>query len=84
MNDALLKALALMRSGQWAQAHDLVQQHDTPEAAWLHALLHLQEGDLANAEYWYGQAGRSFGQRLGLDEELAAVERRLRGEAGRD
>jgi hypothetical protein len=24
--------------------------------AWLHGTLHIQEGDLEDAEYWYGKA----------------------------
>jgi hypothetical protein len=28
-----------------------------PEA-WVHAYLHRKEGDLGNAGYWYGRAGR--------------------------
>lgn len=83
MNDALLAVLALMRSGDWVRAHHEVQQHDSPEAAWLHALLHVQEGDLEDAEYWYGKAGRNFRERLGLAEELDALERELRRLPGR-
>ena len=78
MNHPLLDALALLRAGHWTQAHDEAQRHDSPEAAWLHALVHVQEGDLENAEYWYGKAGRDFRSRLGLAEELDALERQLR------
>ena len=31
---------------------------DTKDAAWVHAYLHRVEGDLGNAGYWYGQAGK--------------------------
>ena len=30
----------------------------TTDAAWVHAYLHRVEGDLANAGYWYRQAGQ--------------------------
>jgi len=43
--------------GDWDAAHDAVQP-DTPECAWVHAVLHREEGDLDNARYWYGCAGR--------------------------
>lgn len=78
MNQPLLDVLALLRDGHWTQAHDQVQRHDSPEAAWLHALVHVQEGDLEDAEYWYGKAGRDWRRRLSLDEELDALARELR------
>lgn len=66
----LRQVLARLRAGQWTEAHDLVQQDDSPMAAWLHGILHIQEGDLEDAEYWYGKAGRHFRSRGTLDEEL--------------
>ena len=47
----------LFRS-HWDEAHKLVQDEDTAEAAWVHAYLHRLEGDLGNAGYWYRQAGK--------------------------
>jgi hypothetical protein len=75
----LLQIIVLMREGSWDEAHNLVQQHDSTSAAWLHGLLHLQEGDLENAEYWYGKAGRDFRGRGTPGEELDALEDSLRG-----
>ena len=75
----LLKILALMREGCWEEAHNLVQLDDSNSAAWLHALLHVQEGDLENAEYWYGKSGRNFRRRGTLSEELDELEAILRG-----
>ncbi|GAP24675.1 hypothetical protein GLF_1557 [Gluconobacter frateurii NBRC 101659] len=41
----------------WAEAHRLVQSAEgTRECDRIHALLHRQEGDLANACYWYARA----------------------------
>ena len=76
---ALLKIVTLMREGRWDDAHKLVQREDSPAAAWLHALLHVQEGDLENAEYWYGKSGHDFGRRGSLGEELDALEKSLQG-----
>ncbi len=76
----LLQTLALMREGRWNEAHNLVQLDDSSAAAWLHALLHVQEGDLENAEYWYGKSGRNFRSRGTLSEELDALEASLRGQ----
>lgn len=74
---SLRDILALMRAGQWNAAHDSVQHHEGPLAAWLHGLLHLQEGDLEDAENWYERAGRRFRQRGTLDEEMARLEAAL-------
>jgi hypothetical protein len=69
--------LALMREGNWRAAHDRVQLDTTELGAWLHGLLHVQEGDLEDAEYWFGHAGRNFRGRRTLDEELALLETKL-------
>ena len=45
--------------GNWHQAHETVQAHEEDRiCAWVHAHLHREEGDLANAGYWYSIAGR--------------------------
>lgn len=54
-----LQALWWQARGDWAAAHATVQADDGAEAAWVHALLHRAEGDLANADYWYRRASRS-------------------------
>jgi hypothetical protein len=53
-----LAALWWAAKGKWDEAHKLVQDEDTAEAAWVHAYLHRVEGDLGNAGYWYRQAGQ--------------------------
>lgn len=78
----LLQTLALMREGKWNEAHNLVQRDDSPSAAWLHALLHIQEGDLEDAEYWYKKSGRNFRSRGSLSEEMDALEASLQDIAG--
>ncbi len=54
----LLKALELADQGEWGAAHRLVQSRDDAPAAWIHANLHREEGDNANAGYWYARAGK--------------------------
>jgi hypothetical protein len=44
--------------GDWQRAHKIVMDDESKEAAWVHAYLHRAEGDLANARYWYRQAGQ--------------------------
>jgi hypothetical protein len=53
-----LTALWHDHRGDWARAHEIVQEIADPSAAWVHAYLHRKEGDLSNAKYWYSQAGR--------------------------
>ena len=59
-----------MGSGRWREAHNLVQNDDSLLGAWLHGILHIQEGDLEDAEYWYGKANKNFRSRGTLDQEL--------------
>jgi hypothetical protein len=54
----LLQALWWDARGDWAQAHELCQQQDNADGAWVHAYLHRKEGDLANAAYWYRRAAK--------------------------
>ena len=53
-----LQALWWQRKGDWDSAHGEAQSDNGAEAAWVHALLHREEGDLGNAGYWYRCANR--------------------------
>lgn len=77
MADDLRKVLELMRLDRWIEAHNLVQLDDSPLAAWLHGILHIQEGDLEDAEYWYGKADRHFRSRGTLAQEMERFEAAL-------
>lgn len=54
----LLQALWHDAHGDWDKAHDLTQDIETPDGAWVHAYLHRKEGDIWNADYWYRRAGK--------------------------
>ena len=54
----VLAALWWAARGDWGQAHRLVMADGGRDAAWVHAWLHRQEGDLPNARYWYSRAGQ--------------------------
>jgi hypothetical protein len=56
--DAPLAALWWAAKGQWDEAHQIVQDDDGKDSAWVHASLHRVEGDLGNAGYWYRRAGQ--------------------------
>ncbi|MEP3479433.1 MAG: hypothetical protein ABJZ55_09315 [Fuerstiella sp.] len=53
-----IKSLWHTKAGHWETAHDIAQDIPTPMGSWLHALLHLIEGDTGNAGYWFSKAGR--------------------------
>jgi hypothetical protein len=44
--------------GDWDRAHEVAQEIETADGAWVHAYLHRKEGDRMNAAYWYRRAGR--------------------------
>jgi Tfp pilus assembly protein PilF len=64
----LLRALWYDARGDWHQAHTIVQDIESSDAAAIHAYLHRKEGDLSNAGYWYRRAGRAV-HRGSLEEE---------------
>lgn len=53
-----IEALWWDAKGDWTKAHDCAQAQENKQGAWVHAYLHRKEGDLANAGYWYRQAGK--------------------------
>jgi len=56
---ASLRGMWFAAKGDWHKAHGIVQDDDSAAAAWVHAYLHRVEGDLPNARYWYGVAGKA-------------------------
>ena len=59
--DAPLAALWWAAKGHWDEAHKIVQDEASADAAWVHAYLHRVEGDLGNAGYWYRRADKPVG-----------------------
>jgi hypothetical protein len=76
-----LAALWWMAKSGWEWAHNLVNDRDGADAAWVHAHLHRVESDLGNADYWYRRAGKapSF---AALKAERDAIIHALLQEAG--
>lgn len=56
---SLLRAIWLDGKGDWKAAHEVAQECEGRDGAWVHAYLHRKEGDPSNAAYWYAQAARS-------------------------
>ena len=73
----LHQVLQDLNAGRWNAAHDQVQKDDSMLGAWLHCILHLQEGDLEDAENWYNRAARHFRSRGSLQEEIVLFEQAL-------
>lgn len=53
-----LTALWHAKAGNWDEAHDIAQDIHSSTGSWIHALLHLIEGDIGNAGYWFRKASR--------------------------
>ena len=70
----LERAVALLESGDWQSAHRIVQQdEDSMLSCWAHGIVHLMEGDTANARYWYREAKRPFPSEPSAATEIRAL-----------
>lgn len=74
-----LKALWLAKKGCWEEAHNIAQDIHTANGSWIHALLHLIEGDTGNAGYWYARAGRPARRTREIDAEWDRIAAHLCG-----
>ena len=78
----LSRALKHMEAGEWQAAHEIVQRdEESPLACWAHGIVHIMEGDLPNARYWYAQAKRSFPSKPAADREIRALKDELLADA---
>jgi len=70
----LLRAIGHLESGDWRAAHEIVQKDETsPLACWAHGIVHLMEGDVSNARYWYREAGRPFPEAPSVADEIRGL-----------
>jgi hypothetical protein len=74
-NQPLQAALEYLDKGDWDAAHKIVQSDDSPQGCWVHGIVHIMEGDMDNARYWYGRAARAFS--ADTTAEIAAVKKTL-------
>ncbi len=74
----LEQAVAHLKAGEWPEAHAIVQQDETPLGHWAHGIVHLLEGDVDNARYWYRRAGRSWAHAENTREEIIALDRAVK------
>ena len=75
---ALDTALRHLKKGEWQKAHEIVQQDGSRLGSWAHGIVHLLEGDVANARYWYRRAGRPFPKDADVKREVAELARALK------
>ena len=76
----LRQALALLQAGDWQAAHLIVQEDEESRlACWAHGIVHLMEGDVPNARYWYRAAGRVLRPDFSVEAEIAALRDTLKG-----
>jgi Tfp pilus assembly protein PilF len=74
----LRKALGQLLAGDWQAAHEIVQRdEESALACWAHGIVHIMEGDLPNARYWYRQAARSFPSKPDAAAEVRALKAEL-------
>ena len=72
---SLNDAIKHLEGGDWEAAHAIVQSDSTANGCWAHGIVHIMEGDLRNAGYWYGRAGRAMpGSGDAVSEDDVAAE----------
>ena len=77
---SLRAAIVHLETGDWHAAHEIVQKdEESALACWAHGIVHIMEGDLPNARYWYRAAKREFPQDADVGAEIAALKAILSG-----
>ena len=79
MDNDLRTAVRLLQEGDWRAAHEIVQNDEESRlSCWAHGIVHLMEGDVANARYWYRSAGRVLRNDVKVEDEIAALQDTLK------
>ncbi len=73
----IVKAVKHLEAGEWKAAHELVQKDASSLGCWAHGIVHLIEGDLDNAKYWYRRAHRPLPHGNTATAEIAALKASL-------
>ena len=66
-------AVRYLKKGDWEKAHAIVQADETALGCWAHGIVHIVEGDIGNARYWYRRAQRSFPKAVDPAAEITAL-----------
>ena len=76
---AIGTAIRHLKKGDWQKAHVIVQADESAEACWAHGIVHMLEGDVGNARYWYRRAHRTFPLAFDAPQEIDALVAALKG-----
>ena len=76
----IAQAVRHLEAGDWQAAHAIVQKDASATACWAHGIVHLLEGDLDNARYWYRRAHRTLPQLDTVAAEIAALKTAVAGD----
>lgn len=76
-NTELEKAVGFLEAGNWESAHSIAQNDPSALGCWAHGIVHILEGDLGNARYWYSRARREFPPSPDATKEIAALKDEL-------
>jgi hypothetical protein len=76
----LARAVRHLEAGEWQAAHALIQPDESTLGCWAHGIVHLQEGDIDNARYWYRRARRSPPEGDDIAAEVAALKAAVKEE----
>lgn len=77
---ALNTAIRHLQRGDWEKAHSIVQNDNTDMGCWAHGIVHMLEGDIGNARYWFRRAGRTFPRERDASAEIDALVRTLKAQ----
>lgn len=78
----LADAVESLEAGDWQAAHVIAQGDGSALGSWAHGIVHLMEGDVANAGYWYRRADRALPEVSRINEEIAALKAQVEAGAG--
>ena len=73
INTMLINAIKLALAGKWDEPHVMVQDYNTHDACWIHAVLHKIEGDAWNSRYWYARTKKQYEDYADAQTELQAI-----------
>ena|SRR5690349_14672814 len=78
---ALNTAIRHLKNGDWEKAHAVVQNDSSHMGCWAHGIVHMLEGDIGNARYWYRRAGRPFPRERDASAEIDALVAEMKSQA---
>jgi len=70
---ALNTVIRHLQKGNWEKAHSIVQNDSSDMGCWAHGIVHMLEGDIGNARYWFRRAGRPFPRDREATAEIDAL-----------